>query len=458
MGFEKFQWVDRLVAEPNRRTIVDTTTAEQKTVNVFRDEGEIQEEGTPFSKDNMNYLEDRIAKMFPVKIEDGGTGTTDAAGVQGIRVGKRLTGISVTPTEGSSVVASEGAEIFGDYRERTFSGGIASTGNISSGEYSYAEGYATTSSGRGSHAEGRQTQATSAQSHAEGYKTISSGASSHAEGFETSASGRYGSHSEGFKTNAVGEHSHAGGYATIANTSQYVVGRCNTDLAAPTSITDMTGTLFIIGNGTSETARANAFRVTANGNVYAAAQFHSSGAGLSEMFEWSDRNINNEDRRGLFVTLDGEKIRIANPSDSYILGVIDPTPFVIGDAQSEQWKDKYLKDVFGEKITEEIQVAQTINEFGDTIPAHIETRYVLNPAYNGTKEYISREERKEFAPITSKGKVVMVDDGTCEINKYCKVGINGVATYSEDNYKVRVLNRIDSNHIYVYIDSVFINN
>ena len=186
--------------------------------------------------------------------------------------------------------------------------------------------------------------------------------------------------------------------------------------------------------------------------------FSGSGAGVAELYEWQDGNPENEDRRGLFVTLDGEKIKVASPDDEYILGAIDPCPYVVGDVQSEIWKDMYLKDVFGEKIVETVEVEETTDEkTGQVIPAHTEKRWVLNPEYDPTQKYISRDERSEFVAITSKGKVVLIDDGTCQVNGFCTVGQDGKATASDTNYKVRVLKRVDDTHIQVYIDSVFLN-
>lgn len=332
-----------------------------------------------------------------------------------VLVGKDLTGQTVSPTAATTVTAGDGAEIFNDYRTRTYtSQGVASVGNVAAGTLSHAEGYATTAVGEYAHAEGCWTQAN-------------------------------------------GDYSHAEGYETIANDWQSVTGRCNISSSGPAHVGDVTGDIFIIGNGTARNERSNAFRVTTAGKAYGLANFSGSGAGVAELYEWQDGNPDNEDRRGLFVTLDGEKIKIASPDDDYILGTIDPCPYVVGDVQSEIWKDMYLKDVFGEKMIETVEVEETTDENGQVIPAHTEERWILNPEYDPTQKYISRDERSEFVAITSKGKVVMIDDGTCQVNGYCTVGENGVATASETNYAVRVMERIDDTHIKVYIDSVFIN-
>lgn len=350
-----------------------------------------------------------------------GYGITDS-------IGKNLEGQTVSPSSGTTVTAGTNAEIFNDYRTRTYSSGTIQQGNIASGNYSHAEGLGTTASG--------------AYSHAEGYYATASGENSHAEGDYTTASGYC---------------SHAGGSETTASDYQLVYGRNNKSSAGPTSATDMTGDIFIIGNGIPYGEGGNALRTTTAGKTYGLENFSGSGAGVAELFEWHDGNPNAEDRRGLFVTLDGEKIKIASPDDSYILGAIDPCPYVVGDVQSEIWKDMYLRDVFGQKLTETVEIEETTDENGRIIPAHTETRWILNPEYDPTQTYISRDDRKEFDAITSKGKVVMIDDGTCQVNGYCTVGQGGKATASDTNYKVRVLKRIDETHIQVYIDSVFIN-
>ena len=76
-------------------------------------------------------------------------------------------------------------------------------------------------------------------------------------------------------------------------------------------------------------------------------------ADYAEMFEWSDGNPNNEDRRGYSVVLVGEQIRPATSSDdpADILGVISGNPGVLGDAAALNWNNRYLKDEFGTNIT-----------------------------------------------------------------------------------------------------------
>ena len=367
-------------------------------------------------------------------------------------VGKLLEGQTVEVTYEETVTAGVGAEIFNDYRKRTYLNvsGAALTGNVASGAYSHAEGTRTTARGAQSHAEGYSTHASGNQSHAEGYSTRASGDYSHAEGFGTQASGAQ-SHAEGFGTQASGDSSHAGGYFTVADNYQFVTGKYNTEKSGPTHENDQSAdnSIFIIGNGTTE-ASSNAMRVTAAGRCMGVSAFLSSGADFAEYFEWLDGNPNNEDRRGRFVTLDGKKIKLANADDDYILGAISVKGAFIGNSASENWHGMYLTDVFGEPLTKQVEVPENVDEkTGKTIAAHTITRFVINPEYNPEQEYVSREFRKEYAPVGFHGQIVVVDDGTCQVNSYCKPSANGIATASESGY--RVMNRLDDTHIEVLI-------
>ena len=142
------------------------------------------------------------------------------------------------------------------------------------GQYSVAEGCATKASGYSSHAEGYGTEASSNYSHAEGLYASASGYGSHAEGYHTkalrdyshaeghyaSASG-YGSHAEGCYATASGEGSHAEGEGTkISSRAAHAQGRYN--------IVDNNDYADIIGNGTSDTERSNAYTMDWNGNAW----------------------------------------------------------------------------------------------------------------------------------------------------------------------------------------------
>ena len=130
-----------------------------------------------------------------------------------------------------------------------------------SGTAAHAEGFGTTASGAYSHAEGSSTTASGMHSHAEGYRTTASNVACHAEGQSTTASGQE-AHAEGHGTAASGNWSHAEGYYTkAASDYQHVQGKYNVEDTASTYA-------FIIGNGTSNTERSNAFAIDWDGKIY----------------------------------------------------------------------------------------------------------------------------------------------------------------------------------------------
>ena len=49
------------------------------------------------------------------------------------------------------------------------------------------------------------------------------------------------------------------------------------------------------------------------------------------------------------------------------------------------------------------------------------------------------------------GKLVAVDDGTCQVNGWCAVGEGGKATHSDARTRYRVMARLDETHIRVLI-------
>lgn len=370
---------------------------------------------------------------------------TNASGTCSVAIGAGTTSSGMTAfAEGGATVAAGDASHAEGYMSKTSSTSdvlpLETPNNdyIYSGFASHAEGYGTVALGFSSHSEGCGTYASSRYSHAEGQETATYGYASHAEGYNTSASGNY---------------SHAGGYYTIANKYQYTIGKYNSNTTAPTGLEDTTANagIFIVGIGTSDTTRSNGFRINPAGKPYALGSIATSGADYAEYFEWIDSNPVDEDRRGRFVTLDGNKIRYATADDDYILGVISAEPTIVGDIQSEIWHNMYLKDVYGNKLIDIVEVEETIDEHGEVIPAHVERRWILNPDYDHNKEYISREERSEWDAVGIVGKLVVMDDGTCEVNGYCYPSINGIATTSETKTAYRVIERLDDTHVKIFI-------
>ena len=209
-----------------------------------------------------------------------GNGTSDTARSNALTVDwsgniqcGTVNGVDVTSLSGGSgsgvgqvdttADATAHGEIFNDYIH-----------NEATGEFSHAEGNSTTASGANSHAEGRDTTASGMYSHAEGYSTTASGYYSHTEGLNTKATGDYShaegssttasgkySHTEGYNTTASGNHSHAEGqYTKASGNQQHVQGKYNIE-------DTVNKYAMIIGNGTSDNARSNAFAVDWNGNI-----------------------------------------------------------------------------------------------------------------------------------------------------------------------------------------------
>ena len=235
----------------------------------------------------------------------------------------------------------------------------------------------------------------------------------------------------GEKTTASGKTSFAGGYNNTANAYNTVIGK-NAKSPTATSPTVNTGDLFVIGSGIEGGAKSNAFRVTAASEVMGTTAYAATGADYAECFEWLDGNSENEDRRGLFVTLDGEKIRLATADDDYILGIISATPSVIGDACTDDWHGKYVTDVFGARVME--NGAFKLSDDFDI---------------KQDEKYISRLERPEWATVGLIGKLIVIDDGSCEVNGYCYSSENGIATKADKGY--RVMSRIDENHVKIML-------
>ena len=230
----------------------------------------------------------------------------------------------------------------------------------------------------------------------------------------------------GWNNDHRGNYSGTIGRDLIVGANQYAVGHYNN------YDTGSNGYVFCVGNGTSST-RANALTVTSNGQgIYIDGTVSTNNTGdYAEYFEWEDGNVEQHDRRGLFVTLcEGNKIKLTD-DNSYILGVVAATPTISSGAEDGLWKDTYMKDIFG---------CYLLDDDGNRI---------VNPDYDSTQAYTPRRERSEWAPIGLLGQLVVIDDGTCVVGSYCKPTTGGIATAAETGY--RVIERLDDTHIKVII-------
>ena len=340
------------------------------------------------------------------------------------------------------------------------------TTTTASGDYSHAEGSNLNSSGSAmsdrtitisdvnytiagstayginSHAEGAQSFAYGYSSHVEGYRATASGYDSHAEGGNTTASGSC-SHAEGSTTTASGDYSHAEGRETTAsNYASHAGGKYNASMTTGGSYSNTIGTAFVVGNGTSKTALSNAFSVMFDGTVKAKSTITASTtADYAEFFEWLDGNPNEEDRVGYFVTMDGDKIKIANSDDGYILGVVSGEPFVLGNGDCDTWNGMFLRDEFRRTVYEPAPKMEEIlddegnptGEFEEIEGEFEGTRPKLNPKYDHTQTYISRFDRPEWAPVGMLGVLAIRHDGTAKVNGYVTVADGGIATACDKN-------------------------
>lgn len=210
---------------------------------------------------------------------------------------------------------------------------------------------------------------------------------------------------------------------------------------------------FIIGNGTDQFTdnNANSLTVDTTGNLAIAGTMSSAGADYAEFFEWKDGNPEAQDRVGYIVSLDGDKLTLANEGD-YILGVVSGTATVLGDNPEWNWAKRWVTDDFGRIQYEDKVIHHEAEERnGETIPAWDETikAPVVNPNYDPDQSYTKRANRKEWDAVGMMGKLYVRDDGTCQVNGFAKP-INGVATASTSG-TMRVIERVSDNVIRVVI-------
>ena len=186
----------------------------------------------------------------------------------------------------------------------------------------------------------------------------------------------------------------------------------------------------------SANATDSEFILRGDGNAYADGSWNGGGADYAEYFEWSDGNTEAEDRRGISVVLDGDKIREAVAGEEPI-GVISGNPSVVGDADIDQWKGKYLRDDFGTYLQDTHNVVEWDETITDedgsqrvekhsyedwNIPAGVVVpddaavsgtdengqpykHRRLNPDYNPETAYVSREDRPEWDTVGLMGKL-----------------------------------------------------
>ncbi|KIC22129.1 peptidase G2 autoproteolytic cleavage domain-containing protein [Leisingera sp. ANG-Vp] len=153
--------------------------------------------------------------------------------------------------------------------------------------------------------------------------------------------------------------------------------------ASPAALLEIAGSgadYLLAGDGSAD------FRLGSDGNGSCAGAWSGGGADYAEWFEWADGNPQGEDRRGISVVLEGEKIRAAAPGEDPA-GVISGNPAVVGDGDTGEWKQRWLRDAYG-----------SLQRGADGRPAQ-------NPAYDPARPYVPRASRPEWALVGLVGKL-----------------------------------------------------
>ena len=215
--------------------------------------------------------------------------------------------------------------------------------------------------------------------------------------------------------------------------------------------TDNTDQVFKVDSGGGVVIK---FQSDGNGRFDGGADIGAA-SDYAEYFEWLDGNTSSADRRGMTVIMDGEKVRPATDSDdtSKIIGVVSANPAVVGDSAWSEWQQAHQKDAYGSFVTkdEEFLVWNKFGTFTDTdgvkkpnpqpdindynmasehqiLVSDIDAEKAAgrcpqaaidqnlrvtkpsrtyNPAYDSTKTYIPRSQRKEWDAIGLMGKLVV---------------------------------------------------
>ncbi len=355
--------------------------------------------------------------------------------------------------EGTTTIASgSAAHAEGD---QTIASGNAAHAEgwmtVASLDTAHAEGAFTESRGESAHAEGLYSQAIGHASHAEGYLTVANSDTAHAEGSQTAATG-VAAHSEGFSTTASGNTAHAEGIRTVADAETAHAEGLNTQTGgyAGAHIMGRFGTAqeaysWFIANGTSEqNTGIGAKWLASTGSMYVDGSFVPSGADYAELFETVDGT---PIAPGYFVTTKGRKIQKAT-SGSYVAGVTSASPAIIGDSAEMRWHGKYKTDKWGAVEMQEVILPAEVDNRGKVIvPERREMQPVLNPDYNPELAYTPRRLRPEWVAVGMLGKLLVRDDGTCEVDGFCAPSDDGIATKAERGF--RVLERTSEDQILI---------
>ena len=163
------------------------------------------------------------------------------------------------------------------------------------------------------------------------------------------------------------------------------------------------GNYHIVGGygskGSASTSNIKFDLSTYSGNLTLAGQLKQDSADIAELFE-SQNGLAID--LGTIVTLDGDKIRKAQPSDEPI-GVISGTAALVANEKTFHHKDRFLKNEYGVTITEHKQVEYLDDE--GNMQYEWRDVPVENPDYDPKIDYVSRSERPEWNTVGLLGQI-----------------------------------------------------
>lgn len=343
---------------------IGTGNNDRQTGLLFDNNGTLNVKNKIITNDLQSKNGNNIIKLYDNSIEiskDNGTNWTNliksGTGNNSVVFGSRN---NIASGNNSFCEGEHNGSNWGAFGERSHCEGYQ---NYAQGNNSHAEGYRTTAK-YNSHSEGSNTTASGNNSHTEGEGTTASGKNSHAEGYNTQTlSGNYPSHSEGSNTKARGESAHAEGHVDSNDSGKRTINGIEYNLGANnkgshceghntiaqgiashaeggetvalsnyshsggfhTISNTVAGTaigkynisgnnkLFVVGNGTDDNNRSDAFVVYDDGNVSLNNTLFKSGSGRSQFLTYAQQNYANNDP---------DTRSIQNPDYSY---------YIIGD-------------------------------------------------------------------------------------------------------------------------------
>jgi hypothetical protein len=312
------------------------------------------------------------------------------------------------------------------------------------GDFSHAEGRSSIAGGTAAHAEGHHSSAQGDFSHAEGVETAANGVAAHAEGQATAADGTA-SHAEGLRTRASGDYSHAEGHLTdtAGHTGSHIMGE------AGHATHDLSW--FLANHGiVAAIYGVKRFVLPGdacfNGQVHALAGFVTgAGCDYAELFETLDGQ---PIPPGYFVTLEGDRVKLVTTTDSYVLGVTTVSPGVLASQDLERF---YETDSWGRVIMEDVVVQAVTGQEGTALSAPpVESRLKKRRQSGaGDDQPASLEDHMHSGRVAVAliGQLRVRDDGSCEVNGYCRPNPAGVATNASFGY--RVMKRLSPDQILI---------